>query len=217
MKRFIFPFLALILLFPSCKKDDISSLSIAGKVRDGRNNGGLSGVEVNFEEKILEGGAFNSSFQTAAQGTTDGSGNYNLEFERKNAVEYQIEFSKNGYFPRSFEINPENVSLDETYTKNAVLNARAEVELQLLNQNPINNQDEIRFRYLNASFDDCFCCNNDFIVLQGMNVDSTKNCEIHGDFLIKYVYEVTKNDTTITTVDSLFCPAFTTTQILINY
>lgn len=217
MKRLFLIIFSLFLLFPACKKDDINSLSIAGKVRDGRNNAGLSGVNVNFEEKILEGGAFNSSFQTAAQGNTDGSGNYELDFERKNAVEYQIEFSKNGYFPRTFEINPENVSLDETYTRNAVLNARAEVELQLVNQTPVNSQDQIRFRYLNAIFDDCFCCNNDFLVLQGTAVDSTKSCEIHGDFLIKYVYEVTKNDTTITTVDSLFCPAFTTTQIVITY
>jgi len=206
-----------ILVLPSCKKDNIDSLSVAGKVRDGRNNNGLASATVKFKEKVLEGGAFNSSFQTAAETYSRGNGDYSMDFERKNAVEYQIEFSKDGYFTKSIDINPEDISLDQAYIQNATINAEATAELRIVNQTPWNNQDEIRFRYLNAIFDDCFCCNNDFIVLEGTEVDSTKSCQIYGDYLLKYVYEVTKNDTTITTVDSLFCPAFTTTQILIAY
>lgn len=217
MKELFILCMCALIVLPSCKKENIDSLSVAGKVRDGRNNNGLSSATVKFKEKVLDGGAFNSSFQTAAETNTSPNGDYSLNFERKNAVEYQIEFSKDGYFTKTIDINPEDVSLDQAYMQNASINAEAEIELRIVNQNPWNNQDEIRFRYLNAIFDDCFCCNNDFIVLEGTEIDSTKNCQIYGDFLIKYVYEVTKSDTTITTVDSLFCPAFTTTQILIAY
>lgn len=217
MKQLFILCMCALIVLPACKKDNIDSLSVAGKVRDGRNNNGLSAATVKFKEKVLEGGAFNSSFQTAAETSSSGNGDYSMDFERKNAVEYQIEFSKDGYFTKTIDINPEDISLDQAYIQNATINAEAEIELRIVNQNPWNNQDEIRFRYLNAIFEDCLCCNNDFIVLEGTEVDSTKNCQIYGDFLIKYVYEVTKSDTTITTVDSLFCPAFTTTQILIAY
>lgn len=214
--RWIFIILT-ALTFVACKKDNDGKLRIEGKISDRRNGTGVSSVRVNLKEQVVEGGSFSSTFTQSATTTTAGNGTYEVEFERKNAAAYEFELKKTGFFDRVYSINPENVTLGDTYTRNGVLTPIATLQLRLLNQTPLNQNDRIRFRHLNANFEDCSCCNNDFVVIDGTNVDSTFQCELHGDFLIKYVWEVTKNDTTTTYVDSLYCPAFMTSNLEIAY
>ena len=215
---------ALVLLFilvtailSSCDKSTEGSLIIRGNISDSRNGFAIGNAEVIIKQQLLEGGSFNSNFVTAIQGNSASSGAYELEFERENSAAYRLELEKDGYFSKRYDINPDDIRPGVPYTKNGTLVSRATLHLRLFNDMPFNNEDRIRFRHLNANFDDCPCCDNDFIVLEGNDADSIISCDLHGDFQIKYVWEVTKNDTTIIYVDSLFCPAFMETELEINY
>lgn len=209
--------LLIVAALSSCNKETDGNLIIQGKVSDSRNGAAVGNVEVTLKQQLLEGGSFNSNYVTAVQGNTASSGNYELEFERENAAGYRVELEKDGYFSKRYDINPDNIKPGNPYTRNGTLTSRATLHLRLFNDVPFNNNDRVRFRHLNANFDDCPCCTNDFIVLEGTDVDSIISCDLHGDFQIKYVWEVTKNDTTITYVDSLFCPAFMETGLEIGY
>ena len=209
--------MGVLLMLDGCKQEDLGSLGMNGVVTDARNGTPIPGVSVALDEQVLENGSFNSNFSTAASTVTASNGSYSVDFERKNVVEYRLSLDKAGYFPKEYEINPDNVPLDDAFTQNGSMFTIATVQTRLLNGMPLNSLDQIRFRYLNANEFDCPCCNNDFKVLQGTEVDSTFSCDLYGDFNLKYVYEVTRNDTTITFVDSTYCPAFQTTEILINY
>lgn len=218
MKRVLIIFsVSLIAVLVSCDKETEGNLIIQGNVSDSRNGAAVGNAEVTLKQQLLEGGSFNSTFVTAVQSNTASSGNYELEFDRENAAAYRIELEKEGYFPKRYDVNPDNIRPGDPYTRNGTLTSRATFHLRLFNDMPFDNNDRVRFRHLNANFDDCPCCNNDFIVLEGADADSIFTCDLHGDFQIKYVWEVTKNDTTITYVDSLFCPAFIETGLEIGY
>ncbi|MGB1031079.1 MAG: hypothetical protein ACPGWM_00630 [Flavobacteriales bacterium] len=211
-------FLVLIALgLFACKKENDGQLKIEGKISDSRNGTGVSSARVNLNEQVLDGGSFSSAFTQAGTTTTSGGGTFEVQFDRRNAVTYELEVKKEGFFDKVYTINPENVPTTEAYTKNGILTPIATLQMRLVNTNPLNQYDRIRFRNLNANFEDCECCDNEFVVLDGTNVDSVFQCNLHGDYLIKYVWEVTKNDTTSTYIDSLYCPAFMTSELEITY
>jgi hypothetical protein len=49
-----------------------------------------------------------------------------------------------------------------------------------------------------------------------MDVDFTSSCKLYGDSWIYYRWDIFK-DTDTSFVDSVYCPAFQTTNILIEY
>ena len=215
--KWIFLVLIVISTVVACKKESVGQLRVDGKVTDSRNGTGVSSARVNLNEQVLEGGSFSSAFSQAGTSTSASNGSFELVFDRRNAVSYELEVLKEGYFDKVYTINPENVTTTGAYTKNVLFTPIATLQTRLVNTSPLNGNDRIRFRYLNANFDGCACCDNEFVVIDGTSVDSILTCDLHGDFLIKYVWEVTRNDTTTTYVDSLYCPAFMTSELEIAY
>lgn len=191
-------------------------LRIEGFVSDERDNSALSTVSVELEEQVLEGGSFNSSFQDAASTVTNTSGNYALEFLRQNAAEYRITFERTDYFTEEHSINPDNVDPEEAYVFNAALTPEAYFRVELANANPFDEEDRIVYRNTNTFFD-CACCTTSPIVMEGMSVDTTFTCRLHGDFTVDYSYEISRNDMDTTISGSIFCPAFETTVLTIQY
>lgn len=207
--------LAVVALVSGCKKNDNQNLILEGKTSDSRNGTALSGVSVDLDQQVVEGGSLNSTFTYAGESATASDGSYHIEFERENALEYRADFSKEGFFDRRYELNPDDFRPGETVTLNTSLIPEATISIRLQNIYPESDEDEIRFRYLDANFD-CECCNNDFIIVTGANADTTFECKMHGDYLIHYVYEILRStDTTV--VDSVFCPAFQMTEVHITY
>ncbi len=199
----------------SCNKNDVEGMEMTGKVRDSRNSSGVSNVSVLVEEQVVEGGALNGAYQFAVQTTTDGSGNYQANFERKNSLTYKLDFTKSGYFGVTREVNPDDLTPGTPYTLNTVLTPEAFVEVHIYNANPETSQDFIRFRYMNANFD-CECCGNGWKEFSGTMVDTTIMCRLHGDYMLSYTYEVDKTLEVIE-VDSIYCPAFLTTTLNVAY
>jgi hypothetical protein len=191
-------------------------LRIEGYVSDVRDNSALSTVSVELQEQILEGGSFNSSFQDAASGVTNVNGDYALEFLRQNAAEYRLTFERNDYFTKEFSINPDNVDPEEAYTLNAALTPEAYLTVSLTNTNPFDDEDRIVYRNLNTFFS-CACCNTSSVVVEGMDADTSFTCRLHGDFTVDYTYEVSRDQSDTTITGSIFCPAFETTVLTIQY
>jgi hypothetical protein len=211
-------FLALlyfVLMLPSCRKAENLDYIIQGKIIDSRHQAGLAGVSVRIDEQTIDGGTLSGALTTAAQVTTAADGSFELVFPRKNALAYQINLQKTGYFARTIDLNPDVLRPNEPYTFNASLTPEATVSFRFINANPETVDDLLRFRKLNALFE-CACCNNAWVNLEGMTVDSVLTCKLHGDYNLTYIYDVFKLEET-STVDSVFCAAFQTTYVTIEY
>lgn len=216
MTHKVFIVCCLITALASCRKaDDSIEFTIRGVVTDSRNGAGLPGVLVTIDEQVVEGGALNGSFSQAAQSVTGADGSYELVFQRRNALEYRVDFTKSDYFEVRETINPDLLNPEEQFTLNNTLIPEATLEMHFYNANPFDDDDLFRFRKLNALFE-CVCCNNDWIDLEGMDADTTVVCKLHGDYLLTYTYLVFKEEDEAF-VDSVYCPAFHTTEIDIGY
>ncbi|MCH2197641.1 MAG: hypothetical protein MK081_02575 [Flavobacteriales bacterium] len=207
--------LSVILIASACNKEDNTNLILEGKTTDSRNGAGLNGVTVDIEEQILEGGALNAAYQYAGGATSASGGNYRIEFERENSLEYRVGYAKEGYFFQQYSLNPDLFNPGEVVTRNISMIPEATIAVRIQNVNPETEDDEIRFRYLDANFN-CECCDNEFTILEGTAIDTTLECQLHGDYMLHFVYEIMRDsDTTI--VDSVYCPAFQLTEVNINY
>lgn len=208
-------FIALLTAFASCRKAEDISFTIRGVVTDSRNGAGLAGVKVTIDEKVVEGGSLSGAFTQAAEAISASDGSYELTFPRRNALEYRVDFEKAQYFTVRENLNPDLLSPDADFDLPAVIIPEAHLQMHFYNANPHSDDDLFRFRKLNALFE-CLCCNNDWIDLEGMDADTTLTCKLHGDHLLTYTYLVFKEED-VTVVDSIYCPAFHTTELNIGY
>lgn len=206
----------LFVLTLGCNKTTDQELKLTGVVVDHRNSSGLSDVYVRLQEQVVSGGALNSQFETAGEATSDFSGVYSMDFDRANALVYRVDYEKPGYFDHREELNPDDFRPGEPVSTNITMYTEAEFEVRLVNSNPYDALDQIKFRNLDANFE-CGCCTNDWVVVNGMDVDTTFSCKMHGDYMLHFTYEIEKATLDTLIVDSVFCPAFQTTPITINY
>ena len=207
--------LVVVLLASSCRENNEISLVIEGQILDSRNNWGVSDVNVRLDEKVIEGGTLTSAFGTVTSVTTNADGYFRIEFPRKNALSYRLRLTKTGYFSNEFEINPDDVNSDAPYSTNLTIIPQAEIQVNLRNVSAESDADFMRFRKLNAFFE-CACCNNDFVNCYGASVDTSFTCTLFGDHNLSYIYTVYRSEVT-EVVDSIFCPAFHTTELTIEY
>jgi hypothetical protein len=205
---------ASIALF-ACKKTKNQDVVVEGTITDYRNGSGLSNVYLVLDEQVVSGGVLSGGFTTVAETSTSSDGAYALEFARSNALTYRVGIEKTGFFDREIDINPENVSPNNPYNLSVALVPEATVSVRLVNTSPVSNNDLIKFRYLSPNFN-CECCTGELIQGEGMDVDFTSSCKLYGDSWIYYRWDIFK-DTDTSFVDSVYCPAFQTTNILIEY
>lgn len=205
----------LVLALASCRKAEPLQLIVRGQVTDFRNNAPVQGVNVRIDEQALQGGALSGAFSMAGQTTTGPDGTYELAFERKNALNYRLRFRKEGYFDEFTELNPDLLRPNSPHDLDAVVKPEAVLLMKFKNVNAESDNELMRFRKLNALFD-CACCNNDFIDIIGNNLDTTMMCKLYGDHMLSYTYVVYREEQ-VDVVDSVYCPAFHTTELVINY
>lgn len=205
----------LISLFGGCRKSGNLELTIRGSVVDYRHTAGVSGVSVRLDEQAVQGSTVSGAYNRAADATTDANGDFELKFDRKNALNYRITLSKEGYFTKQFNVNPDQVKPGEVHEVAEDMIPEATINIRVVNSQPESDDELMRFRKLNAFFE-CVCCNNDFYDFQGALVDSTFSCKLYGDQNLTYTYTVNREEE-VNVVDSVYCPAFHTTELLIEY
>lgn len=207
----------LIIFTISCKKEEQTpNLNIQGRILDSSNSNGVSNATVRLSQQVLSDGTFSSIFQPVGTVSSSSNGSYSFEFPRDAASEFKIEVEKDNYFFKEVSINPDNVPVGSAYTANIGIAPMAWVRYTIQNVNPISSADEASFQYINANFE-CQCCNNDLHSFEGMSVNESEKCLLEGNFYLKYRYTIDKDTIDLTVIDSVYCTAFDTTYISIEY
>jgi hypothetical protein len=207
--------IVLVTIAPSCRKKDPVYL-LEGQVKSYTNGQALSGVAVAAEQRTVGGNVFNGAFTQAASGNSASDGTYRLEWPRTQLAEVRLLATKASYIPATVVLDPEDFLPEETVYQNVRLRPEAFVEVTLTNTGDATAEDLMRFRFTQANFD-CACCNGDWKELWGAEADTTFSCRIYGDIWLKYWAEVTAESGNLLIIDSLWCPSFSTTPLMIEY
>ncbi len=208
--------LAAAVLIVGCRKDPVFELEIIGMTTSSADGSALPGVQIQLWEKVLEGGSLSNTAELAASATTDATGAYSMTFERRNASEYDIRYSGSGLVDGSVFINPELVVPGTPRCVNLSIPEATNVVTVLVNSNPETVEDQIAFRFLNAT-SPCVCCNNDEVVITGNAVDSTRTCIEHSGKWLRYFATVDRISGTYTILDSVYTEPQQDVQILLAY
>lgn len=208
--------LAAAVLIVGCRKGPVFELEIIGTATSAADGSALPGVQIQLWEKVLEGGSLSNTAELAASATTDATGAYSMTFERRNASEYDIRYSGSGLVDGSVFINPESVVPGTPRCVNLSIPEATNVVTVLVNSNPETVEDQIVFRFLNAT-SPCVCCNNDEVVITGNAVDSTRTCIEHSGKWLRYFATVDRISGTYTILDSVYTEPQQDVQILLAY
>lgn len=209
-------FLCTSLALSACKKEESQNLAMQGTITDGRNGEPLSGVSAVVSHQKISNGVFSLNFVEAARSITDGSGNYSMSWDRANSNSIKLTGSLENYITRSAFVNPSSITPGSVYTQNLVMFPEAFIRVRLVNELPSAEADNINFRFKDVSFD-CACCDINPKSFTGATVDTAFTCKLYGDTWLKYMRIVATNEADTTITDSIFVPAFQTSQIDIFY
>jgi hypothetical protein len=206
--------LFLMVIFASCKKENKNYI-LEGRVINARQSQPLQGVNVDLSKQVVGGGTFNGSFNNAASGSTNGAGDYKLEWPRENFAALRLNVSKVDFFSVQMDLPPSDFNAGEAVTRNISLYPKATVQVSINHLINASEFDNYEFSFMNAQFD-CACCTNEGKVFQGA-IDTTFECLIYGDTWLKYSQEINTAQVDSVAIDSIWCPAFQTTQIGLSY
>jgi hypothetical protein len=205
----------LLLLTWSCRKQDGFESRLYGKVLNAETGANVNGANVAFSQQLVSGGAFNANWQTVGSSTTSG-GSYDFTFERENAASFRVEVDHDLYFDLTKNINPDNLRTGEELQLDLEMTARAYLKVSIVNTAPLNDQDELVYRNLNADYA-CDCCDEEEVVLNGTDIDTSWVCELPGYTNLVYRFDVDKDTLDYIEFDTLYITPFDTSYITINY
>lgn len=209
--------LSIALLFVQCREEvNEVELTIEGQVVSSTSQTPVQGAQVQLSEQTVQGGVVSSAYNDLAETVTPQNGSFSFTFLRKNTIEYLVEVEHPDFFSRDININPDDLNPDSPYNTSIQLDPRAWLQVSLFNAAPESPEDQINYSNLNANFP-CACCTNQQITMTGQFVDTTFTCQLIGDRVIYYDFQIEKLSFDSSQVDSVFCPAFDTTQVTINY
>lgn len=216
--RFLIIVLLCSLALLSCKKEEKSNLTIEGRVVDPNSGNAVGGVTVDLKAQEVSGGTFNSNFVTIATRQTASDGRYNFNFERSNASAYRLEFNKANYFEEVIDINPDNLSADQSNTYDVEINAMAWYSIHITNSNPFDGNDSLIYQLTEGNIN-CSnpCCSGDLKYFEGTTVDTTLTCLLYGSAYAVFNAFAIKNGNSIPYSDSIYCPPGDTGFYQLNY
>ena len=97
------------------------------------------------------------------------------------------------------------------------MQAKAWLEIQIKNQNPIDIQDYFEIRILNG-FTNCEeCCNGEVLKFQGMDIDQTILCQMLGESDVVIRWNSRKDGEQTGGEKLIFVPSFDTTRMVFAY
>jgi|OM-RGC.v1.014300920 hypothetical protein len=215
MLRIVIFFLVFFLCF-SCNKEADNIIEISGLIVDRINNSPINNVDILLEKKDFGGTTFSNSFDELETTTTNNYGEYEFSFQNSNTVEYRITVSKDGFFSDQTVINPDLLSLEQVNVFDFEIYSSSYLILNLINNSPFNNNDEIILNsdLISSVVGSCF---TNVLSLSGTAVDTTIECAVYGNQMVTFDYFVTKDNFTNSYSDSVFCSAGDTLTKYIFY
>ncbi|MDG2369392.1 MAG: hypothetical protein P8M12_02005 [Flavobacteriales bacterium] len=191
-------------------------IDLSGTISDKINSFPIEGVNVLLEIKPFGGSSFSNSFDEITTTETNTNGEYLFSFQNSNAVEYRLTFTKQGCFSEQIVINPDQLSISDNNVIDATLYSSSYLVLNITNNTPFNNDDQITLNttLIGANVGSCF---NNIVTMVGSSVDTTIECEVYGNQMIEIDYFVTKDNFTNAFSDNVFCSSGDTLFKYINY
>ena len=178
------------------------SLNISGQVTNGNLLEPEPGVEIDLGVRGISDGTFNNNFQTIESTTSSVDGTFNFSFENENLAALRMRFEKESYFSKEVELTPEDIDIENGINIDVEMFSVAQINVTLENTSPINESDNIEFRFTNANFD-CTCCSNEIQTFTGTDIDTTLSCFVPGDYNLNYLYIVTKGPSNVLDTGSI--------------
>lgn len=205
-------FMAFALL--SCKKDD-EKITVTGTVVDPQSGNGISGVNVYLDGKILNSGIYNEDYSEIASATTDGSGNFKIETDWQVVSCYRIRAFKNNYFENQAVVPAESISKGQTYSTSLSMLPASWIRVNINNMVGYAD-DEIQYKFTSTPQTCMDCCHNSFLIGSG-NYHAVYKCRAVGNRFNRFYWTVKRDGLTNPFADSVYCAAFDTTTLNINY
>ena len=199
-----------------CRENCANTLILEGVVSEAATNLPCIGFEIELKEQIVENGILNGFFEIAGKTTTDESGFFSISFPRNNALEYQLEVISEGWFTSVETLDPEDFTPEIPIHIDLNATPKAQLTIQIINSPPSFNNDKVRVRML-GDFGILTDCGNDWFVFEGPSVNDEINCSLPGDKWMPYLFINQSYEDDIQVMDSVFCAAFETTVLDLNY
>lgn len=208
--------LSLLLIFLISCDQDTQQIVIQGKLSDPDQGIAVSGAEITLKVIEMANGSWSQNYITKASTTSGEDGSYFFEIPFFYTISYKLEISKSNYFHETIELE-ENEFDNHSCTRDITLHPKASLKIHLKNDFPFNNQDNIRYRIVNWNppYEDC--CPSTYTEFTGMNIDETVECTVIGSRTYTIEYTYTRNNNTNAGLKTVFCEAFQTNSVEINF
>jgi hypothetical protein len=205
----------IVLLFAACRKDD-SNLYLRGGVYHGDDQIAMGDVQLTVYKQVLQNGIFGASYSPAVSGVSQPNGLYQLAWERENFAALKLVAQRDQYVTREFVMNVSDFNAGDPVDLNVAMFPEAFIQVRILNTGQVANNDRCNFTFVNAAFE-CACCSNGWREFEGADLDTNFTCRLYGNRWLKYQRNLNTIETDTVIVDSVWCPAFETTEVLLEH
>lgn len=199
-----------------CRPEPDNNLTLQVDVLHAYDGQPVPGIDLELERRVLEDGVLNGNYQSVGASTSDAEGRAIFEFQRVNALDYQLNLVSSDWFSFSDFIQPDDFLLTSLVEHTAEATPRGTVHIRLINANPFDADDVLQFRTLNVP-GEYATCSNAWESHPGMEVDVERTCDVEADRYLPYRYHVTRNGELTENLDSIWVPRGTLTELLIAY
>lgn len=218
MKNTLFLLLGVSLLFSSCnKKTEGLGIFITGKIVDPYSGEVVPDVQVVISENRIDNGAYSSSYYPVDTVYSDANGQYQIEVIKKNTVAYQMDFSKDGFYPTTFREEIDYFSTSEENEIDIDLFTKSTVHFNFVNVGTTSESDTFIFNKRSGKTDCGECCPNGITEYTGANIDEDYFCAVNGGSFLVYEYTLATSDQNGFYRDSVFCPVNDTAEVTIEF
>lgn len=204
-----------LLFFISCKKEK-NKYNLFGVVVAAHTQQGLSDVNLDLQKQSVESGVYSSTYNSTAQSTSNNKGEYSITWDRENFAALKLICEKQHYIKTEIDLDIERFDAGDQVPLNVIVHPEAFIQVHIRNASAAEVTDQFRFTFANANFD-CVCCSNEWKQFSGADIDTTFTCRLYGETWLRFQkdYYTAQNDTML--IDSIYCPAFQTTNLEISY
>ena len=206
------------LLLGSCQRNSQGmELQIEGQALTIPARDALAEADFSLFERAVEDGALQAE-ALVAEATSNEAGQFSLTFPRKSSYSLRWTADAPDHFPAAGTLDPEDLYPNAAYSLELGLYPLCTLHVQLASAAPEDSTDRLLFN-LGEDFP-CDCCPTDQLLLEGIGADSAWSCLMYGDHWMTWGADLEValiGQPEGLFVDSVFCPAFGSAMLNLNW